>query len=706
MDRVRTGSVLLLGLVTGLVVPLLLLLTAVPGSGQTVAGRIEATTLAGGPQLHLRSVTPWVGPVGTFRAEVLARDLPAGSTITFTVQQAVRDRVDLDRSITGTRAGAALLRGNAATEPDAPSTSLVSFPVTDTWPTPEGGIVLGDPGVYPVLIEAVDEGGSPITSIVTQLIRLPDATTTTPPLAVGLVIEQRQPQSLALDGSPYLDDGATGALVDGIRVLDAFPSVPFTTLPMATTLVDASSAGGTDPAVFGVLRSSATHQSLASTYAPIALDSWSDAGLTGEVDTQFSSGRSTVAGLVGSVPGNEIAVLDRTIGTSGLDVIADHGASAVIVPSDQLLPDPSTTPAPTRGFDVRSGSGRRLHALAADTAVSMRLLTDADPAAGAQSALAELTLISLANRVPAQGLAVIIAGTTPPETLRTLLQALSDRDGATAGDPGAPLLGPVRLDDLFTVTDVAISYDTGVRAPLLRPITADEPTPLGSYPEDLRATRRSIDGLSATVPESPSLVGAAIHRSLASGDRGLSEQERSSMLASAQLAIRSVTDEIVMTPEQIVTLTSRSGKVPLNIENRLQVPAHVHVSLRSAKLDFPDGAEFDQVLAPGTTTRIDARVTTRASGAFPLEVLVSSPDSTVPITRARFTVRSTAVSGIGLVLSIGAGLFLLLWWLRHYRTARRATRLMSSEHPATAGSSSPSATAEYARPDDSNLGDR
>jgi hypothetical protein len=240
----------------------------------------------------------------------------------------------------------------------------------------------------------------------------------------------------------------------------------------------------------------------------------------------------------------------------------------------------------------------------------------------------------------------------------------------------------------------------------VRNLRSDEPNSLGDYPESLRTAQRSITGLLSMIPESPGLASGAVHRALTSGDRFLTTEARGAVLASTGGAIVAVTDEIVMTPEQIVTLTSRSGKVPLNIENRLQVPARVHVSLRSAKLDFPDGAEFDQVLAPGTTTRIDARVTTRASGAFPLEVIVTSADTVTPVTQARFTVRSTAISGIGLIISIGAGVFLLLWWLRHYRTARRASRLMESERPSGSDGSSTPDAAGYAPKTEQTMGEQ
>lgn len=700
MRRVA-ATLVLIGLILGGMV----LSIAAPGSSQT-ADPPAASTATG---FHLREVTNWIGPEGTFRAVVDTAALPSGTSIGVTLHQAVNDRPALDRAIRGDRLGSTLFTATtiAATTP----TTEIAFPVTDRWPQPTDGTVIDTPGVYPVVITAADRNGERVASLTTFLIRLPVPTSITPPLAVGLVVEQRQPQTLDADGGPTLDPAAAIDLFDSLRVLDASPTLPLTLLPSATTIVEGNEvASPADSAALATLRMGPTRLVLASTYAPIPLDSWVDASLTGEIDRQFAFGRTAIAQTIGTAPESRLAVLDPSIGPSGLDVLRAHDTSEVIVPSAQLVADPRTTPAPTRAFDVRSASGARLRAIAADSAISTRLLDRVDPIAAAHNAIADLALIGLADRSAAQGLAVVVPGTTDPATLRALLDALSTRDGSAAGQPGAPLLSPVRLDDLFTVTDATISYETGRAAPIIRPITAAEPAPLGTYPDDLRATLRTIDGLLTMVPDAPSLAGNAVHRALASGDRSLSDPDRDRVLASAGAAVRSITDEIVMTPEQIVTLTSRSGKVPLNIENRLTVPARVHVSLRSAKLDFPDGAEIDLVLAPATTTRIDARVTTRASGAFPLDVVVATADTTVPVTRARFTVRSTAISGIGLLISIGAGLFLALWWIRHYRTNRRASRLVAATHPSQsperseAGARSPGAD-DYAPPNDSNLGE-
>ena len=45
--------------------------------------------------------------------------------------------------------------------------------------------------------------------------------------------------------------------------------------------------------------------------------------------------------------------------------------------------------------------------------------------------------------------------------------------------------------------------------------------------------------------------------------------------------------------------------------------------------------------------------------------------------------QSTAVSGVGVVLSVGAALFLMVWWARHWRRTRRSRKLVATTHPAT-----------------------
>jgi hypothetical protein len=115
------------------------------------------------------------------------------------------------------------------------------------------------------------------------------------------------------------------------------------------------------------------------------------------------------------------------------------------------------------------------------------------------------------------------------------------------------------------------------------------------------------------------------------------------------------------------------------------MPLEVSVRLRSQKLEFPEGEPIALVLTE-PSTRIDIPVRARTSGAFLLQISVTTPDGQRRLAMSRYTVRSTAVSGAGLVLSVGAGVFLVVWWARHWHRTRRSARLVGAHsHPATRG---------------------
>ncbi len=108
----------------------------------------------------------------------------------------------------------------------------------------------------------------------------------------------------------------------------------------------------------------------------------------------------------------------------------------------------------------------------------------------------------------------------------------------------------------------------------------------------------------------------------------------------------------------------------------------VQIQFESEKLEFPAGSApneanctqvsggFACTLPPRNTT-IRFPVETRASGTFPLQMTVTSEDGKLALGSARYTVRSTAVSGVGIFLTIGAGVFLAIWWITHWRRSRR-----------------------------------
>jgi hypothetical protein len=139
----------------------------------------------------------------------------------------------------------------------------------------------------------------------------------------------------------------------------------------------------------------------------------------------------------------------------------------------------------------------------------------------------------------------------------------------------------------------------------------------------------------------------------------------------------------IQTPGGSIRLTARGGQIPVTFRNATGYPVHVVVTVRSDKLEFPGGGgshplnEITRKLDLVRRNETDRfAVQTRASGAFPLLVTLQSPDGSLVVSHTQITVRSTAASGVGLLLSAAAGLFLLAWWGRHFMHGRRAGKLV------------------------------
>src|SRR5205814_5828235 len=100
------------------------------------------------------------------------------------------------------------------------------------------------------------------------------------------------------------------------------------------------------------------------------------------------------------------------------------------------------------------------------------------------------------------------------------------------------------------------------------------------------------------------------------------------------------------------TLTARQGEIPLTVLNDAPFPVHVVVQLQSDKLRFPNGDRIELPALSRRVTTVRVTVQARTSGAFPLRVTLRTDSGTV-LGQSRITVRSTATSGVGVILSVG-----------------------------------------------------
>jgi len=128
------------------------------------------------------------------------------------------------------------------------------------------------------------------------------------------------------------------------------------------------------------------------------------------------------------------------------------------------------------------------------------------------------------------------------------------------------------------------------------------------------------------------------------------------------------------------TLGGRESDLRLQLRNESSVDLTVSVEIASAKLQFPDEDRIVTVPANGAIDLV-IPVVARASGRFPIEVVLYTPDGLVQAgQRVQLTARVAAIAGLGLVVSGAAALVLLAWWLSHWRANRRKDA--AKKHPA------------------------
>jgi hypothetical protein len=402
-------------------------------------------------------------------------------------------------------------------------------------------------------------------------------------------------------------------------------------------------------------------------YVGLALDDLAEAGMLGEVQPRVDAGDQVTRARLGVEPLQGIW-LTGAVTDDAVPALQSLAISRAVVPSTAVagVPDDTDLAEAVTG-PVALAEGGPV-ALVADDGLAKHLL-GGQGRLDAQRFVAELAMIWALAPAHERGVVVQVPASADLET-GTVVEAL------TSLTEGPAVVRPVTVDEMF-----AVPAPGDGDQPLVIDLAEDgDPSSgLADLPEPMARAQSLLAGLAAMLNDSALI--RALHRSLwIAPGRDTPDEHRLAYVQRVDDTQASLA-AAVNAPETFrITLTAREGTIPLSIANTSSETVRVRVQLASSQMEFPDGETIDLDVPPGGT-RTDVEVRLRASGAFPLSVTITSPDSSVVLDRTRFTIRSTAISGVGLVLSIGAGLFLLVWWARHWRTTRRSRRLVPDRPP-------------------------
>ncbi|HEX9681798.1 MAG TPA: DUF6049 family protein [Acidimicrobiales bacterium] len=516
-------------------------------------------------------------------------------------------------------------------------------------PDPDAGALLSLPreGVYPVTVEL--RQGERSALLVTHLVRAPDPDTDPLELAVIVPVHAR-PATTAV-GEPALTERTTARIDRLVSSLASAPSIPVVLAPTPETL---AALAATEPeALTRLAERAATDHVLVRPYVPLDARSLVAGGFESVIGTALTTGADAVADHLGARPGTRTWLTDRPIDAATVTALRGVGV-------DQLVTTSSAVQSTGRSLtlaeplQLEGTSGRRIRAALADDGLAAHLSgpdAASAPVLSAHRFLADLAMLLFDEPGRTRGVMVLApVGWDPdPQLLDTLLGGLSD----------SPIVRPASINEWFDALDPATDAlgDPLVLAPVdapLRPI----PSGIGELLERVASFTTMVAPDAGPIEQFERALLSAL-----SIDHGASS---SAEVAAVADALESELAAVGTADVRSITLTARTGEIPVTLRNNAAYPVEVLISLDADKLEFPDGSERTLVLAPGNTT---ARFTVeaRTSGTFPLLVSVASPDGVLDLGVSRYTIRSTAVSGVGIILTAGSLIFLIGWWSTHLR---------------------------------------
>ncbi len=498
-----------------------------------------------------------------------------------------------------------------------------SFPANDS-----PALYLPADGVHPVSIE-ISDSDEILGQLNTNLIHLPDEATSIDPVSVSIILPVTQADGLA--------SGLT--IADTTVILQQHPNLPMT--------IQIGADGLSQLAIDEQLNSEfseALGDRLLVVSPGLDLDPSALAEIgQGRLFTQSVDTARTQAVELGLLPATNILPWDGTLTAAGVDLIAGIGIEVLLASSGSTV-----------RTGILNGNNTSVEAVQPSGEFSSQLDTGDDVVARAHQLLAELALLTRSDTSP-----VILGGDAFQQLDRRSLEILLD---------SWEVLAPVQL----------VSLQQAVAAQSSPPIrVAEQPeqdlAPLGEIITQIEAMIATYQSYFLNGGTEPEWFQTALISSL-SRERNPTDR---------QLRINQIVEDIEtsfapinVVENQQFTLTTTRFALPLQLETAAVGPRQVLIRFQSDKIkvytDSTYSSDQDLIvtLSPGATT-MTINVEAKALGLSPVDVIILTPDGQRQLATGQFSVRSTGIPGLGLLLSGTAGVFLFVWWLTHHRRERK-----------------------------------
>ncbi len=538
-------------------------------------------------------------------------------------------------------------------------------------------------GVYPVVVELRQADGSVLRRFTTFLTYVAGASAH--PLELAWVVPLVAPISLAPHPSRLgqaiepLSAHEAQALETLISQLRTAPSVPLSIDASPQTLQALEHAGADGRAAVATLAALSADPSadevLARPYVPVDLGALAGAGEPTEIVAQMAAGTTVLHRLhvlATSTPSPWIQT--GLVGNDIASGLARVHATQLVLPDANLAPTPAATSRGTWAstFSLtlpEGGTSASVQAAETDTWLDGQFTAlPHDPALAATQLLADLAMVHFErpNTVAVRGLVAV-----PPQGW--LANPVFDQV-LLAGLTHNPTVEPVTLSRFFSSVTPA--------GPRQLARSASGPVMTRAAARAVSRARLRLTSFDRAVTGRPPRVEAELDDLLlASETEALSASRRARGVSTVERLLDAQLHLVRFAKETTYTLTARTGVIPITVVSAAKYTVLGRLSVSGNKFLFPHHGTRRLIRLDHATNAWRVDVEARSSGDLPLHVTLTSPDGRLVFARTLLTVRSTATSLVGIVLTAVALAVLLAWWARTWRSSRRKKRSGHARSP-------------------------
>lgn len=598
-------------------------------------------------------------------------NVPAGSsatpkapTVAVAVHPRIMDRADLDGVLAGDTPDAidtvsVLASGNIRLEPDGSATLTVSIPTTQG-PDTESELRIDRDGIYPITTTIVIDDVMVASN--QTFVRLLDDDPDAAAVALTLTV-------VAGVGDPGPDptDAELAAGLDELRRLDELGRAVEEAITVAIPPEVIAGAMTADPELVTSLATTLTgDEAIARPTNSVDPSALAAIGAGDTFNRELNDGEDVLGRALPATSVRRTAwVVDGELSRAGAALLRNLGARLLVMSS----PLYESLPGNIGGFvdttsmiNVDVGNGRQLDGVVVDGFDEL-IGREPDIRTPTERAVELVTrlLVERDDVAPDERRAVVLSTSdlgVPDPAVLAVVDRIAD------ADPDLVLRPLSLLPNSTTVMQVDGASQTVQLPERAGPDLTNRASAINLVRLSTVATASMLD---PTDPR-PSSWSAELDHLLSTA---YTDDEVDQHLAAISADVDTLQGSVSLPAPFRFTLTGRRSTLRLRVGNDADVPLTVVVQPRSSKVRFPDG-DLTVTLAPNDITEIDIAVEARTNGRSPLSVSLYTPNGERVGFPLILTANVRAVTGLGPVITGGAILILVSWWISHLWRRRRA----------------------------------